>query len=536
MAEGIVPERPLREQVALRELGRTDVSPSTARLLVFAFLATIALVPVTQQVHEAVTTRALPQAFDVFRAVPTERSLHEFEASLEDRSLVGQWLLPRVQRALLALGAGNEEAYLGRDGWLFYRPGVDHVTGPGYLEPRVLARRALGGEAWERPPEPDPVAAIVHWRDQLAARGIALIVVPTPVKPQLRPEQFVPGRYPVPLANPSDAELRERLAAASVHVFDPAPAMLTDRGDDPLYLPTDTHWTPAAMARTCAALAREIERAAILPERPRAAHVTVDTNVEARGDIAAMLKLRDQDQPFPLERVTIRRVLEPDGSPWRADPTADVLLLGDSFSNVYSLEAMGFGASAGFVEHLSRELGRPLDRIVINAGGALSTRQALRDDLARGVDRLAGKRLVVWQFAARELAVGDWRRIELPRTPAPAPIQAEGSFRARGTIVVRATPPRPGTVPYRDCLIAVRLRDLSPTDATAAPTEALVYVFGMRDDVWTEAAGWLPGSAVELDLTPWAQAREQHGGLNRRELDDDDALRLPAFFGVDPRK
>ena len=41
-----------------------------------------------------------------------------------------------------------------------------------------------------------------------------------------------------------------------------------------------------------------------------------------------------------------------------------MLVLGDSFSNIYSLESMGWGDSAGFIEHLGYALARPLDRIV----------------------------------------------------------------------------------------------------------------------------------------------------------------------------
>jgi alginate O-acetyltransferase complex protein AlgJ len=92
-----------------------------------------------------------------------------------------------------------------------------------------------------------------------------------------------------------------------------------------------------------------------------------------------------------------------------------VLVLGDSFSNIFSLGSMGWGDSAGFVEHLSDALARPVDRIVQNADGAWSTRLLLRQELARGVDRLRGKRVVIFQFAARELASGDWKLIELPR-------------------------------------------------------------------------------------------------------------------------
>ena len=59
--------------------------------------------------------------------------------------------------------------------------------------------------------------------------------------------------------------------------------------------------------------------------------------------------------------------------------------------------------------------GRPVDRIVQNAGGAWATRDQLARELARGSDRLAQKRLVIFQFAERELASGDWRPVELSR-------------------------------------------------------------------------------------------------------------------------
>jgi len=98
----------------------------------------------------------------------------------------------------------------------------------------------------------------------------------------------------------------------------------------------------------------------------------------------------------------------------RSNLSADVLVLGDSFANIYSLASMGWGDSAGFVEQVSLVLRRPIDRIVQNDDGAFAARALLRRDLAAGSDRLAGTRVVVWQFAARELAFGDWQLIELP--------------------------------------------------------------------------------------------------------------------------
>ena len=105
----------------------------------------------------------------------------------------------------------------------------------------------------------------------------------------------------------------------------------------------------------------------------------------------------------------MRRVLQPDGTPWRPSRDADVLVLGDSFSNIYSLESMGWGNAAGFVEQLSYVLRRPVDRIVQNDEGAFATREMLR---RAGDERLDGKRVVIYQFAARELAFGDWKVYE----------------------------------------------------------------------------------------------------------------------------
>ncbi|MCP5118094.1 MAG: hypothetical protein GY953_45345, partial [bacterium] len=72
-----------------------------------------------------------------------------------------------------------------------------------------------------------------------------------------------------------------------------------------------------------------------------------------------------------------------------------------------------WGTGAGLAEQLSFHLQRPVDRVAINAGGVAATRQRLVQDLAAGRDRLAGKKVVVWQFAIRTLAVGDWELVDL---------------------------------------------------------------------------------------------------------------------------
>jgi alginate O-acetyltransferase complex protein AlgJ len=127
-----------------------------------------------------------------------------------------------------------------------------------------------------------------------------------------------------------------------------------------------------------------------------------------------MLKLPAQQALYKKQQVTIQQVQTPDGEAVYPTRDADILLLGDSFSNIYSFGGMNWGEAAGFAEQLSYYLQRPFDAIINNAGGSYVTRQQLARDMARGKDRLRGKRLVIWQFAMRDLLSGDWKLLDLP--------------------------------------------------------------------------------------------------------------------------
>jgi hypothetical protein len=188
-------------------------------------------------------------------------------------------------------------------------------------------------------------------------------------------------------------------------VFDPSETLGTARGGDPDYLLTDTHWRPEAMEAVAERLAAFILAHVTLPEATGSGYRVERRDVTGIGDTTRMLDLPDGSQLFPPETVWLHRVLLEDGSAWRSTRGADVLLLGDSFSNIYALESMGWGTSAGLAEQLSHALGRPLDRIVQNDEGAFATRAMLQRDPAR----LDSTRVVVYQFAVRELASGDWR-------------------------------------------------------------------------------------------------------------------------------
>lgn len=573
------PSPPLsREDIAKLEIGHTEIAPWLAWAMTVGFLALIFIVPIVHewtQPDAGQAVRTWPRCGAIFTSLPdvaiafdrangdlwqrtlvANRSLLKnidvYESSLKEESRLVERLLGPTQAGLSKWGRlGNEKAYLGRDGWLFYRPSVDYVTGPGFLDPRALAKRSQSGKAYAAPAHPDPRPAIVRLAQDLARRGIALILVPAPGKATVQPERLS-TRYSAgggALHNASFEQFKVEVERAGAIVFDPAPP-LRDRwlqaGEDQ-FLKTDTHWTCRAAQAVAEALGALINERSLLPPHEPTEYQTRAANFTNLGDIAVMLRLPEDQSIFSSETVEVRQVLD-GGGPWRPATTADVLLLGDSFTNIFSQDAMKWGISAGLAEQLSFALKRPIDRISQNDSGAFATRQTLAQELARGNDRLAGKRLVVWEFAARELAVGDWRMLPLPADegrgdnpsgadlaaarPGPLP-NSEALLVVEAKVESTAGVPRPGSVPYRDAVTALHLSGVKAIAGKSPGQQIVVYVLGMQNNRWTAAAQYQPGDIVTLQIQPWADVSSKYGSLTRIELDDPDfkLIDLPLFWG-----
>jgi hypothetical protein len=351
-------------------------------------------------------------------------ALDRFEKDLNERSLVATTIAPWIQwTQTVVLGVGDHQVRLGNDGWLFFRPAVEFVTRAGFLDPSLLDRRRAEPESWQDPVAPDPRPAILAFQRELAERGIELVFLPVPTKAQVHPHRLA-GRVPTsaaPMSNPSFSRLLEELGNAGVRVVDPTPALVAAAGvgDDPQFLARDTHWTPEAVEITASQVAEALVGVpfarATEPGWSRS-----EATASHTGDLAEMLGLPRDRQPWPAQSVTVHPVSEPDGRPWQPRTDAEVLLIGDSFSNVYSTADLGWGVGAGLAEQLSWTLERPVDRIAINAGGASGARRSLFSELTGGRDRLAGKRVVIWEVSARELSAGDWPVLSLSAVARPS--------------------------------------------------------------------------------------------------------------------
>jgi alginate O-acetyltransferase complex protein AlgJ len=533
-----------REQEAEMALRNSAFTGRSRLLLIVLFILTILSVPTIQFAYEKTRPQSegRPTTFNVYKAYPAWKKIRTVrgprdlwrllprgaelkaaEKELETESVVSEWLLPRVQSLLSTLGAGNEQVYFGRDGWLFYRPDVEYLTGPPFLAPTALRHRTQAAAV-----QPDPVKAIVAFRDQLAARGIKLVVFPVPTKASLEPERLsFRARAEELLENESFTEFQRRLSAAGVQFLDPAPLLMDRKAGSnnlPQFLEKDTHWRPEAMEYAASRLAWFINSAE--PDGSTGPLRISPAEVSGRGDIARMLKLPPANEKIDApQRVLVHQVTDRDNA-WRPIREADILLLGDSFANIFSLAGLGWGESAGLAEHLSAALGgRPLDCILRNSDAAFATREILSRELARGKDRLAGKKWVIWEFATRELAFGDWKMLEMKLgQPAPAKFfvpKAGETATATGTIEAISAVPRPGSVPYQDHILALHLSDLTIDGHDETETlEAFVYAESMRNSVLTPIAHLRPGDRVTLRLRAWTDVSDRYEKINRSEIDD----------------
>jgi len=549
------PKPQTREEQAKLEIGCTEISLGAKWALVVVGLATLFAVPSVQTYHEmrlhaeGRRETTWPQCFDIIDALPRAatayrehnggwlskilqgnvvllQAIEKYEKNLKAESFLTQLVLPPAQEGLVYAGSGNEKAYVGRQRWLFYRPGIDYCTGPKFLNPQHMARRADGGTALQ----PDPRAAIIQFHQQLAERNIRLVLMPTPDKATIHPEKLS-SRYEgqrMSVHNPSYQQFLNELASKGVLVCDVTDALTEyrNRSGSAAYLATDTHWRPEAMELAAVELAQFIEDKVVLgmPAVGRNRCQTSE-NVENLGDIAVMLKLRQNQGVFDEEVVTIRPVTDAAGKPWQPDPSAEVLVLGDSFANIYSLEMMNWGCAAGLAEQLSLVLNRPVDTILRNDDGAYATREMLSRELAQGEDRLAGKKVVVWQFAARELAVGDWKLLDMTlkqsRKPAISPLPVERELIVSGTIAAKSAAPRAGQMPYAHHVFTLDLTDLQVHSGTLTEPKIAVYLFSMRNQQNTPAFSWPVGKQVKLRLQPWRpDFFARYGRINRSETAD----------------
>ena len=530
---------PKREAEAKREIGLTDISPVGKTVLLVAFVVLFLLGTLGQMFHDMSSFRTLLQfpaiarkgwvqgrEADKNRLFAANRELlatmDAWETEIEDTAWFHGHILRAGQPLLWQLGSGNGQAIPGRDGWLNYQPDLEYLT--------------------HRPFDAGiPVEGIQAFHDALADLGIRLLVVPVPVKPQIHPESISRSDLSPPLSQSAEDEVYRQLAARGIAALDLRKPLSEFARLSPAYLRTDTHWTPEAMRYAADLAVKKITALEWTEPGPETVAVQLtEREITHHGDITAMLGLAADQTLIPPE-TTVQKEVDLD-----SEAAPKVLLLGDSFSNIFSLEAMGWGKEGGFGEHLAASLRHPVRRRVRNDAGASATREMIAREMTRGQNPLEGIEVVVWQFAARELKFGNWAPIPFALRERPEPTETppvvEGEVRDGGLIdgfesltvtatVAAVSPiPRPGQVAYADHVATVHLRDLQSEAGDIVNAEAVARFQSMKNHTLLDGARWRAGTRLRLRLIPFSDVESQYGSLNTSELDDLDLMLATPFW------
>ncbi len=379
-----------------------EFAPSVALFVVFGLI--ILGVPLAQAVIDVkIEKEDKPVFLTLFDQAPTEKNLRAFEKTLEQSSTVEQKLRPLFQytryRTLQALG---EKALAGHDGWYFYTPGVRYLVEPYFRD-------------LPKPPKTDPVLTLVDLQRQLKAHGVDLLVIPIPGKGTIYPDHLVSGLAATALVNTNTTRFINELRKKKIRVLNLAQVFRQARQAHPkipLYMPSDTHWAGDGVKLAAATIAAKLRKMGWYQSWKTRRHYTRKRVVVKRpGDILKMTKIPYQETLFPKQKVSTYQVKTKAGELYEDaedNSPAPILLLGDSFSRVFETDEP---ESAGLVANLAYELPVPVASIVNDGGASTLVRQAL----ARDMESLAGKKLLIYTFVERDIRFGmkGWERIAL---------------------------------------------------------------------------------------------------------------------------
>lgn len=359
---------------------------------------------------------------------PLVDTLGAAEGALDDsviaaalRRSVQGWLTRSAQH-------GNREVHIGYNDMLFHRPDLRALTGRGPLAPGPTRMMSEAGPV----NVPSARDVVTRFAAQLRERGISLLLVPLPVKPMIYPELVTADTSHDWVTHPDAtafydelrakgvdvvdltadlARLRDRRRHVYVRVPDPkdkvavAQAEAEARQATEAFMRQDTHWTPEAMRFAAEKISAHVKKNYPQAIRPRFKEIKAVDSIEREsiGNLVKLLDLQHPEETFPPETVLLKVIGE--GTEDRDSP---IVLLGDSFVNVFDDPALGFGnpanpaerIRAGFAQTLTLRLQQPLDAIAINGRGSTGVRRIFA---ARPDPEVRSKKLVIWVIAARDL-------------------------------------------------------------------------------------------------------------------------------------
>jgi alginate O-acetyltransferase complex protein AlgJ len=274
---------------------------------------------------------------------------------------------------------GRPGVVVGRNDWLF---SSEEFSNPPGAQAQVEAHLDLIKEVQRR----------------LAHQGSALLVVLVPAKARVVPE-MLGARSPDPLHQALYGHALQRLQAAHVAAPDLSAALSACKADGPVFLRTDTHWTPAGARCAAQRIAAESQARGLRTGAP-APYRTSALPVQAhRGDLMTFLPLEPWFASLlpPADRLEPQRT-EPLAAPnglLDEAPPPQVVLVGTSYSANPLWNFTGF-LQEGFGED-----------VVNYAAPAHGPFLPMLEYLNSADFRETKPRLVIWEVPERYLPMSD---------------------------------------------------------------------------------------------------------------------------------
>jgi len=212
------------------------------------------------------------------------------------------------------------------------------------------------------------VETITQLSQDLAQRGIRLLVVPIPSNAEIYPDKIA-GEAPDRAVSPLRAEFMLRLLEDEVDVLDLLPAFEEKKrsGDETLYRRNDPHWNTPAIRMAAAKIAERL-RAGGLGGNDMFT-IRSRTILKANGTLLKELTEEDRSQ-YHSPDIDIDQVFDEYGQLFRPAEDSSIVVLGDSYVAMYSDHGAGISA------HVSAMLVMAAGEF-FSAGGGPGTAQML---------------------------------------------------------------------------------------------------------------------------------------------------------------
>ncbi|WP_457577135.1 alginate O-acetyltransferase AlgX-related protein [Desulfomarina sp.] len=317
--------------------------------------------------------------------------------------------LTEVARELAAAG-GKNSVVEGTDGWLFLKEELIHV-GAG----KFWGSDAAAATRTRKKQFADPLPAILAYNKALAAKGIALYLMPVPPKSLIYPDKLdagltaEAGEEQVTLYHEFYGLLRQN----GVRIIDLLPTLRKKRSSGKqLYCRTDSHFSPPGMELFVDAAVAKIRKLSWYDDVQKRVYTQKKQEISIHGDLARMAEMKNLREKLEITLVTLKET----GKPVKSNPKSPVILLGDSHTLVFhsggDLHAMG----AGLFDLLSARLGFDVDLLGVRGSGVTPARIKLYQRGKKDSEYFDGKKVVIWCFTARDFTgSGGWRKIPVER-------------------------------------------------------------------------------------------------------------------------